>query len=385
MSDPAPTDLLDAFLGSSPDMLFVAAGDGRLRAVSRGLRDTLDLAPANDLPLTALAHPGDRAALSIALSHLRRSQKPVQFDLRLRDARGVYRPLSCHAASTPGGDTIHGHLRTRPDPRPRRIKERLFDAMLDYLPAAVWALDPAGDYIYNDGQLLLSNGYERGSFLGQNMLALHGAIDGVTVNVKRALAGEPVHYFNEHGGYTWENWIIPLHDAQGKLSLVLGFTLDVSAMSRVEREMRQRLAEIEQQQEVIRRLSTPIIEVWDGVLTLPMLGVLDSIRTADVLQSVLTHISQRGTRFAILDLTGVEVVDTRVAGYLIRLISAVRLLGAEGIVAGIRPTVAQTIVALGADLSQIVTHRNLRTALAHCIRQMAPALAPNRSRRLPHG
>ncbi len=124
---------------------------------------------------------------------------------------------------------------------------------------------------------------------------------------------------------------------------------------------------------MIRDLSTPIIEVWDGVLTLPMVGTVDSVRTAEVMDSLLAQIVEKRARFAILDLTGVEVVDTRVASHLIQLIQAIRLLGADGIVTGIQPTVAQTMVALGVDLSQLNTQRNLRAALNYAIRAMTSA------------
>ncbi|EYF05101.1 RsbR, positive regulator of sigma-B [Chondromyces apiculatus DSM 436] len=123
---------------------------------------------------------------------------------------------------------------------------------------------------------------------------------------------------------------------------------------------------------------TPIIEVWDGVLTLPMFGILDSMRTSEVMDNLLDRITTNSSRFAILDMTGVEVVDTGVAGYLIQLVNAIRLLGAEGIVAGIRPTVAQTMITLGADLSQITTHRNLRAALGYCIRAMSKERSASR-------
>ncbi|AKT38103.1 PAS domain-containing protein [Chondromyces crocatus] len=370
MADPSPTDSMNTVFETSPDLLFIASVDGELLSMSRSLRHSLGAERGAPLTLAALAHPDDQETLSDALTKTRNSTAPARFDLRLRNARGPYRSLSCHAARAPQGDTIHGCFWPRTVSGTSSITARLFDAMVDYLPSSVWVLDPEGRFIYNDGRLLGAIGIDRHTLTGKNILDLYGHVEGVTSHVRRSLTGEVVHYFTRFDGGAWETWLLPIRDARGDLSVVLGFNIDITSVHRAEVELRARLAEIEQQQEVIRRLSTPIIEVWDGVLTLPMLGVLDSARTADVLQSVLTHINQRGASFAILDLTGVEVVDTRVAGYLVQLISAIRLLGAEGIVAGIRPTVAQTIVALGADLTQIVTHRNLRAALSHCIAVM---------------
>jgi rsbT co-antagonist protein RsbR len=101
-----------------------------------------------------------------------------------------------------------------------------------------------------------------------------------------------------------------------------------------------------------------------------MVGVVDSSRTAEVMDSLLDAVSRTRARFAILDLTGVEAVDTKTAAYLIELVRAIRLLGAEGIITGIRPSVAQTVVAIGVDLGGVVTLSNLRAGLRHCILQM---------------
>ena len=122
---------------------------------------------------------------------------------------------------------------------------------------------------------------------------------------------------------------------------------------------------------MIRALGTPIIEVWDHVLTLPLLGVVDSARAAEVMDGLLKLVSQKGCRFAILDLTGVEVVDTGTAAHLLRLIQALRLLGAEGIITGIQPGVAQTMILLGMNMEGIVTLRSLRDGLRFCMARMA--------------
>ncbi len=148
---------------------------------------------------------------------------------------------------------------------------------------------------------------------------------------------------------------------------LLGMTLDISERKRAERELQAKIDLIERQQEVIRTLSTPIIEVWEGVLVMPMVGILDSKRAADVMQDLLERVTASGAGHVILDLTGVEVVDTQVASHLLGLVGAVGLLGAEGVITGIRPSVAQTMVSLGLDLHRVVTHANLRAGLGHCI------------------
>ena len=139
---------------------------------------------------------------------------------------------------------------------------------------------------------------------------------------------------------------------------------------RTERDLRDKIAMIERQQAVIRELATPIIEVWDNVLTLPMLGVVDSVRAAEVMENLLIHVSKKASRFVILDVTGVEAVDTSTAGHLLKVIQALKLLGAEGIITGIRPSVAQTMVALGVDMEQITTLARLRDGLRLCMKRL---------------
>ncbi len=104
-----------------------------------------------------------------------------------------------------------------------------------------------------------------------------------------------------------------------------------------------------------------------------MVGVVDSLRISEAMDNLLSAIVNKDARYAILDLTGVDAVDTQTAGYLIEMIKAIRLLGAEGIITGIRANVAQTMIALGLDLSGVTTVGNLRAGLKLCMRRMAAA------------
>lgn len=137
---------------------------------------------------------------------------------------------------------------------------------------------------------------------------------------------------------------------------------------------------IEQQQKTIVALSTPIIQVWDGVVTLPIVGTLGASRAATIMVNLLQVIVERGARHAILDLTGVERVDAETADHIVRLVRAVELLGARAIVSGIRPKVAQTLVEIGVDLSSLWTAANLQEALKSCFRSMGvqAGMAPAR-------
>ena len=119
---------------------------------------------------------------------------------------------------------------------------------------------------------------------------------------------------------------------------------------------------IARQQQELLELSTPVVELWDGVLGVPLIGTLDSARTQVVMESLLTRIVETGSTIAIIDITGVPTVDTLVAQHLLKTIAAARLMGADCIISGIRPQIAQTIVHLGVDLNTVTTKATLAGA-----------------------
>lgn len=126
---------------------------------------------------------------------------------------------------------------------------------------------------------------------------------------------------------------------------------------------------IKRQQEELLELSTPVVKLWDGILALPVIGTLDSARTQIVMESLLQRIVETGAEVAIIDITGVPTVDTLVAQHLIKTVTAIRLMGAECIISGIRSQIAQTIVHLGVDLEGITTKATLADALALALKR----------------
>ncbi|MDO9002433.1 MAG: STAS domain-containing protein [Aquabacterium sp.] len=121
---------------------------------------------------------------------------------------------------------------------------------------------------------------------------------------------------------------------------------------------------IKRQQQELLELSTPVVKLWEGVLAAPMIGTLDSSRTQLVMESLLQRIVETGAELAIIDITGVPTVDTLVAQHLLKTVTAIRLMGADCIISGIRPQIAQTIVHLGIDLQGITTKATLADALS---------------------
>ena len=128
-------------------------------------------------------------------------------------------------------------------------------------------------------------------------------------------------------------------------------------------ELEEKLQTIEKQRAAIRELSTPIMEVWDGVLCLPVVGVMDTMRSVEMTNSLLQTVVEKKTRCIIIDITGIDVMDTRTVDHFMRMARAVSLLGAQCVLTGINPHIAQTVVQMGIDLSNIVTHRTLHEAL----------------------
>jgi rsbT co-antagonist protein RsbR len=145
--------------------------------------------------------------------------------------------------------------------------------------------------------------------------------------------------------------------------------LDKLAMHTVKVFQKTREDVIGRQQEELLELSTPVVKLWDGVLALPMIGTLDSARTQIVMESLLQRIVDTGSEIAIIDITGVPTVDTLVAQHLLKTVTAIRLMGADCIISGIRPQIAQTIVHLGVDLQGVTTKANLADALSLALKR----------------
>jgi rsbT co-antagonist protein RsbR len=134
---------------------------------------------------------------------------------------------------------------------------------------------------------------------------------------------------------------------------------------------------IARQQQELMELSTPVVRLWDNILALPLIGTLDSARTQVVMQNLLDAIVQTRSDFAIIDITGVPVVDTLVAQHLLKTVAAARLMGADCLISGIRPQIAQTIIHLGVDLSEVTTKATLADAFAVALRRSGHAVVKN--------
>jgi len=158
--------------------------------------------------------------------------------------------------------------------------------------------------------------------------------------------------------------------------LIDDLTDELKERERMQKEVEDKLSKIQEQQKTIFQqqadlleLSSPVSKVWDNVLILPVIGTLDSQRTQIMMENLLEKIVETGCTMSILDITGVPTVDTQVANHLLKTVTSARLLGAECIISGISPAIAQTIVHLGIDLSSIKTKATLQDAMIFAMKQ----------------
>jgi rsbT co-antagonist protein RsbR len=137
---------------------------------------------------------------------------------------------------------------------------------------------------------------------------------------------------------------------------------------------------IARQQQEMLELSTPVVKLWDGILALPLIGTLDSERTQVVMETLLQSIVETGSGIAIIDITGVPTVDTLVAQHLLKTLAAAKLMGAQCIISGIRPQIAQTMVHLGVAFGDVVTKASLADALVYAFRQLGLTVSDGKAR-----
>ena len=256
-----------------------------------------------------------------------------------------------------------------PIPDQRAATLQMLSRVLDAAPVVLWAVDAEGNYTMSEGRGLELLGFRPGETVGLNALEMYREQPEIAGALVRALSGEESRaVLTAAPGVHFDSVYVPLRGREGEVNGALSLAIDASDRVRTERDLRDKVELIERQSATIRALATPIIQVWDEVLCLPVIGTVDSARTADMMQALLEAIVREQARYAIVDLTGVEVVDTSTADHLIQLFRAASVLGVEGILCGIRPAVAQTVVALGLELGSVRTMRSLRDALKWCIR-----------------
>jgi rsbT co-antagonist protein RsbR len=362
---------LDFVLEHTPGLLFVADADGTLLRHSKAFADYFGVRLQSHQSLTTLAGPDERASVEAFLAELAVVDQAVTRVLRLPIHDGSLAEVRCVGRRAPGG-TILAQLEILGEvpmlATAARIEHAMFRAIIETLDIVMWAIDRSGTFVFHDGKALATAGLQPNQFLGMNIFELYPA--HMVDPVRQALNGTASTYTTEAHDVHWQSWNIPLEAGSANTDFVFGLTLDVSSSVRTKVELERRLATIEDQQRAIHELSAPVINVWDSVLTVPLIGVMDNERANELIERLLAAASRSSTRYVILDLTGVDALDTSIAGHLLRLLRSLRLLGVEGLVTGISPQVAQTMVGLGVELEDVRTFRSLRESLRYCMKAM---------------
>lgn len=332
-----------------------------------------------------LIHEADRARFEGELSMVSQSEQARSFNVRIVRPDGTVRWTEWNAVVLPSKTSVHAVMYDATDryeaEEEARARERFYAMLMSNLPGMVYRClnDPAWTFEFISIGCLDITGYSSDELTNNRVISYSELIvpedvepvwEGVQVAV-----GQRMPYFLRYrikARSGEEKWVYEkgrgVFDDDGKLLALEGFLTDITESVRAQQELLEKLRIIEAQKDAIRNLSTPIVEVWEGVLTLPLVGAIDTTRAAEITQALLNAVATKRSRYAILDLTGVEAMDTSTADSIVRMVRAVELLGARGILVGIRAEVAQALTASKVDLSTIVTLSDLRQALIACIR-----------------
>jgi len=239
----------------------------------------------------------------------------------------------------------------------------LVESVRDY---AIILLDPKGHVLSWSPTAERLKGWTADEIIGRHFSAFYPPEDNASHKTAMELSvAEKDGRFEDQGWRVrkdgkrfWANVILTaLRDETGKL---IGFgkvTRDMTAQRAAEEKIRK------QAQEIFEMAAVPVVQVWEGVLLVPLIGTLDSQRTQHLMERLLQRVTETTSSVALLDITGVPTIDSQTAQHLIETVAAVRLLGADVVLTGVRPTIAQTLVHLGIDLSNVITRSSLTAGL----------------------
>jgi anti-anti-sigma factor len=260
-----------------------------------------------------------------------------------------------------------------------RQNEARLQVILSSTTDWAWEVNDQLQYTYISPNIITILGYEAQELLGKTPLDLMPAAEAERVQALLgpvAAAHQPISLLeniNLHRNGTpliMETSGVPFFDESGAFVGYRGVDRDITQRKAMEAEIEASQQQIiAVQQAALRELSTPLIPITDNTMVMPLIGTIDSARAQQVLETMLEGVAQHQANLVILDITGVQMVDTQVANALIRAAQAVKLLGAQVVLTGIRPDVAQTLVHLGTDLAGLITHSTLQAGIAYALQR----------------
>jgi PAS domain S-box-containing protein len=256
-----------------------------------------------------------------------------------------------------------------------RASELRYRALTDAMPQLVWASDENGAHFFYNRRWYEYTGLSEEESLGFGFTnALHPEDKARTLaaweRAWRAGEGYEIEYrfySRPLGAYRWFlGRAVPVRDEAGRVAQWVGTCTDIEE----QKQMEAQLARLNEERErMIEEVSTPVVPVLEGVLVLPIIGSLDTVRMERATTAALSEVTRTGARVCIIDITGARIIDSHAVANLSNLVQAIRLVGAEAVVTGVGVHAAQSLVGLGLDLQGMRTHRTLAEALARLIKR----------------
>jgi rsbT co-antagonist protein RsbR len=390
------TERLKAIIEYTPDVISTADSEGRVIFINPAGRRLLGGADnlSGESPIPQF-HPAWAADLVLnqGLPHAARDGV-WSGETAVLGSQGQEIPVSqvIIAHKNAAGAVTHYSTIMRDMSESRRVEATLRDSeqrllrFLDALPVGVFVVEPDGRPFYANRSAIeiLGKGIMPDATTGQLAEVYRAFVAGTDqlypterMPLVRALSGETssvddMEIERPDGRILIEIHGAPIRNAEGRIMYGMVSFTDITLRRRAEEAIRERALQqevIEAQQAALRELSTPLMPIAEGVVVMPIIGMIDSRRAQQIMETLLEGIAAHSADIAILDITGVRVVDTQVAGALIRAAQAARMLGARVVLSGISAEVAQTLVHIGAEMQDMIALRSLQQGIAYALAQ----------------
>jgi anti-anti-sigma factor len=390
------TERLKAIIEYTPDVISTADSEGRVIFINPAGRRLLGGADnLSEEPRIPQFHPAWAADLILnqGLPHAARDGV-WSGETAVLDPQGQEIPVSqvIIAHKNAAGAVTHYSTIIHDMSESRRVEATLRDSeqrllrFLDALPVGVFVVEPDGRPFYANRSAIemLGKGIMPDATTGQLAEVYRAFVAGTDqlypterMPLVRALSGETssvddMEIERPDGRILVEIHGAPIRNAEGRIMYGMVSFTDITLRRRAEEAIRERALQqevIEAQQAALRELSTPLMPIAEGVVVMPIIGMIDSRRAQQIMETLLEGIAAHSADIAILDITGVRVVDTQVAGALIRAAQAARMLGARVVLSGISAEVAQTLVHIGAEMQDMIALRSLQQGIAYALAQ----------------